>query len=85
LCDIYLRAVLALLGATNNERTTFYVQTFFSRKYNISYATVHDRIHRGEIALHLINGKVQINVEEALKACEPRKRERKILKDLFAA
>jgi hypothetical protein len=54
-----------------------------------SYSVVADRVRRGEIALHFIGNKIQIEVEEALKACESKiKKKSNVLpmvrKDLFA-
>jgi hypothetical protein len=59
----------------------------FAYDHKVPYSTVSDRIRRGEITLHLIDGKVQINVEEALEACQPKTKRspRKFAHDLFAA
>jgi hypothetical protein len=68
-----------------SENKTFMTRLAFAYEYKIPYSIVSDRIRRGEIALHFVNNKVQINVEEALKACE-RKRPKKVetKNDLFA-
>jgi hypothetical protein len=50
----------------------FMTRLAFAYEYRIPYSIVSDRIRRGEIELHLIDRKVQINVEEALKACQPK-------------
>jgi hypothetical protein len=71
-----------LQGATNK----FMTRLAFAYEYKIPYSTVTDCIRRGEIALHFIDNKVQIEVEEALRACV-RKRlgPKKIVRDdLFA-
>lgn len=41
----------------------------FAQEHMIPYTTVCDRVRRGEIALHLIDGRVMINVAEAIRAC----------------
>jgi hypothetical protein len=48
----------------------FMTRLAFAYEYKIPYSIVMDRARRGELSLHFIDGKVQINVEEALKACE---------------
>jgi len=54
-------------------------------KYRIPYATIADRVRKKEIELHLIDGKIQINIQEALKACESKRPSRKdVAHDLFA-
>lgn len=38
----------------------------FAYKHNIPYSTLAKAIREGKIALHLVNGRIQINEEEAL-------------------
>jgi hypothetical protein len=68
-----------------NSANKFMTRLAFSYEYKIPYSIVMDRVRRGELSVHLVDGKVQINVEEALKACE-RKRPKpvSIVDDLFA-
>jgi len=69
---------------TNTSK--FMTRLAFAYEYKIPYSIVTDRVRRGEIALHFIDNKVQIEVEEALKACE-RKRSgpaKRVRDDLFA-
>jgi hypothetical protein len=74
------------LQTVTNQHKTFMTRLAFSYEYRIPYSVVTDRVRRGEIALHFVDNKVQINVEEALKACE-RKRPGppKSVVDLFSA
>jgi hypothetical protein len=58
----------------------FMTRLAFAYEYKIPYTIVVDRVRRGELAVHFIDGKIQINVEEALKACE-RKRPSKVARD----
>lgn len=62
----------------------FMTRTDFAYEFRIPYSIVSDRIRRGEIALHFIDNKVQINVEEALKACVRKRQRRSVREDLFA-
>jgi hypothetical protein len=62
----------------------FMTRMDFSLEYKIPYSTVSDRVRKGMIALHFIDNKVQIDVEEALRACTPTRGPRFIRKDLFA-
>ena len=57
----------------------------FAYEFNIPYSTLADRIRRGEIPLHFIDNKIQINVTEALKACKSKRPQKKSMKDLFSA
>jgi hypothetical protein len=69
-----------------NTANKFMTRMDFAYEYRIPYSIVTDRIRRGDIALHFIDNKVQINVEEALKACV-RKRSgpaKRVREDLFA-
>jgi hypothetical protein len=68
-----------------NSANKFMTRLAFSYEYKIPYSIVMDRVRRGELSVHLVDGKVQINVEESLKACE-RKRPKpvSIVDDLFA-
>ena len=68
-----------LQSLSSEYRTRF----AFAYEFNISYSIVMDRVRRGELAVHYVEGKTLINVAEALKACE-RKRLRKLANDLFA-
>jgi hypothetical protein len=68
----------------------FMTRLAFSYEYKIPYSIVMDRVRKGELALHFVDGKVQINVEEGLSACQ-RKRpprgaevDRPLPGDLFA-
>jgi hypothetical protein len=64
----------------------FMTRTDFMYKYRVPYATIADRVRRGEIELHLIDGKIQVNAQAALKACQSKRQERKeIARDLFAS
>jgi hypothetical protein len=56
----------------------------FSHEYLKHLYVINDLIRSGAIALHLIDGKVVIEVEEALKACEQRKL-KPAKSDLFTA
>jgi hypothetical protein len=63
----------------------FMTRPDFAYEFRIPYSIVSDRIRRGDIALHFVDNKVQINVEEALKACV-RKRSgpaKRVREDLF--
>jgi hypothetical protein len=64
----------------------FMTRLAFSYEYRIPYSIVVDRVRRGELSVHFIDGKVQINVEEALKACERKRQPRSVRasNDLFA-
>ena len=53
-----------------NGHKQFMTRLAFSYEYRIPYSVITDRVRRGELALHFVDNKVQINVEEALKACE---------------
>jgi hypothetical protein len=48
----------------------FMTRSDFHYKYEVPFSKISDRVRRGKIALHFIDGKIQINVKEALKACE---------------
>jgi hypothetical protein len=69
-----------------NEHKTFMTRLAFAYEYRIPYSVVTDRVRKGEIALHFVDNKVQIEVEEALRACVRRKTgPKKIVRDdLFA-
>jgi hypothetical protein len=69
---------------TQSLANKFMTRPDFTHEYRIPYTTVTDRIRRGMIALHFINNKVQINVEEALKACVLKRQSRRVREDLFA-
>jgi predicted kinase len=56
----------------------------FSYEFNVPYSTLNDRVRRGEVTLHFIDNKVQVNVEEALKACAPKRQKKLSRYDLFA-
>jgi hypothetical protein len=56
----------------------------FAFEFNVPYSTLNDRVRRGEVKLHFIDNKVQINVEEALKACAPKRQKKLSRYDLFA-
>jgi hypothetical protein len=71
----------------HQERSNVFMPRLdFCYKYNISYSTLSDRVRRGEVALHLIDQKIQINVEEALIACQPKPSRRRapIVRDMFS-
>jgi hypothetical protein len=70
-----------LLHSTANK---FMTRQAFSYEYKIPYSTVTDRIRKGMIALHFIDNKVQIEVEEALRACAVTRGPRFIRSDLFS-
>jgi len=44
----------------------FILRMDFSYKYKVPYSTLAKAIREGKISLHLIDGKIQINEEEAL-------------------
>lgn len=74
-----------------NENKLFMTRLAFAYEYKIPYSLVSDRVRRGEITLHFVDNKVQIEVEEALRACvrkRPRKPDSNVLpmvrNDLFA-
>jgi hypothetical protein len=48
----------------------FLTRLQFAYEYKVPYSIVMDRVRRGELALHFVDNKVQVSVEEALKACE---------------
>jgi hypothetical protein len=65
----------------------FRTRLAFSYDFNVPYSTISNLIRKGEIELHLIDGKIQINVEEALKAYATVKKRtptKLIGQDLFA-
>lgn len=62
----------------------FMTRLAFAYEYRIPYSIVSDRIRRREIELHLIDRKIQINVEEALKACKPKRPKKVETNDLFS-
>ena len=72
-----------MIQELSDNPNKFRTRLAFAYEYKIPYAIVMDRVRRGELALHFVDGKVQINVEEALKACE-RKRPQKSAADLFS-
>lgn len=71
------------------ELTTKYMtRVAFVYEYKISYGLLADRVRRGEVALHFIDNKIQINVAEALTACRNKRSthpEKQLVKDLFTA
>lgn len=70
------------------ERKKFMTRLAFAYEYKIPYSTVVDRVRKGHIELYFVDNKVQINVEEALKACERRRPDpapKAVRDDLFAA
>jgi hypothetical protein len=67
-----------------NEHTPFMTRLAFAYEYKVPYSVVMDRVRRGELALHFVDNKVQINVEEALKACVRKRQPKPIRDDLFA-
>jgi hypothetical protein len=74
------------LHTRETEHKPFMTRLAFAYEYKVPYSVVMDRVRRGELALHFVDNKVQINVEEALKACV-RKRQPKsavTTNDLFA-
>jgi hypothetical protein len=72
-----------MMKELSDNPSKFMTRLAFAYEYKIPYAIVMDRARRGELALHFVDGKVQINVEEALKACE-RKRPQKSAADFFS-
>ena len=62
----------------------FMTRLAFAYEYKVPYSVVMDRVRRGELALHFVDSKVQINVEEALKACERKRQPKPVRTDLFA-
>jgi hypothetical protein len=72
------------MSMSNRE---FMTRIDFAYEHKIPYSIVTDRIRRREIALHFVDNKVQINVDEALKACVRRRSgpvAKAISEDLFA-
>jgi hypothetical protein len=67
-----------------NEHKKFMTRLAFSYEYKIPYTIVMDRVRRGELAVHFVDSKVQIDVEEALKACVRKRQPRPVRADLFA-
>ena len=64
----------------------FRTRLTFAYEFRIAYATLADRVRKGQIKLHFVDNKVQINVAEALKACERKPRKsKKLANDLFSA
>jgi hypothetical protein len=59
----------------------FMTRSAFAAKYRFQYYQVTEAIEKGKIATHCIDGKVYINVEEALSVLGPLKRKKV---DLFA-
>jgi hypothetical protein len=59
----------------------FVTRSAFAAKYRFQYYQITDAIEKGKIATHCIDGKVYINVAEALSVLGPRKRKKV---DLFA-
>jgi hypothetical protein len=68
----------------HNTANKFMTRPDFSHEYSIPYSTVTHRVRRGDIALHFIDNKVQISVEEALNACVLKRQRRSVREDLFA-
>jgi hypothetical protein len=64
----------------------FMTRSAFANKYRFHYYQVENAIAKGQIATHCIDGKLYINVQEALGAIGTPKRRRKALTmDLFIA
>lgn len=74
----------AELQSPPNEHKKFMTRLAFAYEYKIPYTIVMDRVRRGELAVHFVDNNVQIDVEEALKACERKRQPRSIRADLFA-
>lgn len=51
----------------------FTSRSVFSQKYHVPYFWVTEAIAEGKIASHCIDGKIYINIEEALTVLMPRK------------
>jgi hypothetical protein len=62
----------------------FMTRLAFAYEYKIPYSIVTDRVRRGAIALHFVDNKVQIDVEEALKACVRMRQRKPERQNLFA-
>jgi hypothetical protein len=60
----------------------YMTRTAFAAKYKFQYYHVTEAIEKGQIATYLIDGKVYINVDEALSVLQSRKRKKVV--DLFA-
>jgi hypothetical protein len=73
---------LAQLNDQEDEHRTFIARMDFSYKHKISYSTLAKCIREGKIALHLIDGKIQIDEAEALAVLS--KIVRRQRRDLFA-
>jgi hypothetical protein len=59
----------------------------FAYEFRVPYSTLADRVRKGEIALHFVENKIMIDVEEALRVVTIRKRagpKVKPIVDLFA-
>jgi hypothetical protein len=50
----------------DNIHKTFIARMDFSYKHKVAYSTLAKAIREGKIELHLIDGKIQIDEEEAL-------------------
>jgi hypothetical protein len=72
------------LQDTQTLANEFRTRRDFAFEFNVPYSTLNDRVRRGEVALHFIDNKVQVNVEEALKACAPKRQKKLSRYDLFA-
>jgi hypothetical protein len=60
----------------------FMTRSAFANKYRFQYYYVTEAIEKGQIATHYIDGKVYINVAEALSVLQSRRRKPKM--NLFA-
>jgi hypothetical protein len=74
------------LHTVSDQHKKFMTRLAFAYEYRIPYSVVTDRVRKGEIALHFVDNKVQIEVEEALRACVRRKTGPKkiVREDLFS-
>jgi hypothetical protein len=57
---------LARRQDSDDVHKTFIPRMDFSYKYKVPYSTLAKAIREAKIALHLIDGKIRINEEEAL-------------------
>lgn len=72
---------LSQLKELSNILKHYKTRSEFATKYGFHYYKVTEAIDDGRIAVHSVDGKLYINVEEALSVLSPRKRKAKV--DLF--
>ena len=68
----------------DDVHNTFILRLDFAYKHKVPYSTLAKAIREGKIELHLIDGKIQINEEDALAVTSKIVRRHRRLVDLFA-